>query len=355
MTATRTQVIATLGPASRSPETLRAMAAAGMRMARINFSHGTIEEHQRLLRAVRELRDPQGRPVAVLQDLEGYRIRVGPLEEPVLLQSGEEVWMSSEAHRGLGHIPLDADIDLRALKKGMEVYIDDGLIALTVLGHRAGRVRLRVTAGGLLKSRKGVNIPRLELAADILTEKDRCDIAFGVAHGVDVIAQSFVRNRRDIEHVLRLVRPHRPRCRVLAKIENAEGVAHLEEILEACDGLIVARGDLGVSLPIYQVPCLQKRIIRACNLRKKAVVTATQMLESMTHSPRPTRAEVSDVANAIWDGTDYVMLSGETAVGRFPVEAVSMMRQIIVYSEQHADEVCRRADPSTRSRTRKKG
>jgi pyruvate kinase len=241
--------------------------------------------------------------------------------------------MAHEGHHAPEDIPLDFPEDFRGFAPGMEVFADDGNISLEVVTVSPGKLKLRVTQGGVLKPRKGVNIPELKLRANIMTEKDRADITFGLEHRVDFVAQSFVRNRNDIMRVEKIVRAGNPDCRAYAKIENHEGVRNLAAIIESCDGILIARGDLGVSLPIYKLPVIQKSVIRQCNKRKKYSVTATQMLESMTENKRPTRAEVSDVANAILDGSDYVMLSGETAAGRFPVESVKMMRQIIEYTE----------------------
>jgi pyruvate kinase len=237
-----------------------------------------------------------------------------------------------------GVIPLESELDLSDLKVGMEIFVDDGRIhlrveELTTVKDRPA-LRMEVLHGGVINSRKGVNIPQLRLKADILTAKDKRDIEFGIKHGMDYVAQSFVRNAKDIDRVSALVRPALPKCQIIAKIENQEGLRNLDSIIDHSDGIMVARGDLGVSLPIYKIPMIQKDMIRRCNRRKKMVVTATQMLESMTENVRPTRAEVSDVANAIIDGTDYVMLSGETAVGAFPVKAVRMMQMIIAYTEK---------------------
>jgi len=231
-------------------------------------------------------------------------------------------------------ITIESDADLSSIKKGMTVFADDGLIALEVVKSGRARLQLRVVHGGVLKSRKGVNIPGFKFQANILTAKDKGDIDFGLKNKVDFVAQSFVRNRDDILRVAKLVKTALPACRIFAKIESEDGVRNTDAIMDACDGILIARGDLGVSLPIYRIPVIQKSIIRRCNKQKKYSITATQMLESMTENSRPTRAEVSDVANAIFDGTDYVMLSAETAAGRFPVESVRMMAQVVEYTEK---------------------
>ena len=329
----QTGIICTLGPASQTREIILQMAQNGMDIARLNFSHGKHEDHARLIESIRDINQRDGFQIKILQDLEGYRIRVGILPQPRLLTRGQVVFMSHDSEHVPGDIPLDLDADLRVFAPGMQVFIDDGLICLEVVRCLRKRLELSVSQGGELKSRKGINVPGLKLQANILTPKDQEDLAFGIQHGVDCVAQSFVRNRNDIARVRRLVQKTLPFCKIYAKIENQQGVHNVDSIMEACDGIMIARGDLGVSLPIFKIPIIQKSIIRRCNRRKRYSITATQMLESMTDNKRPTRAEVSDVANAILDGTDFVMLSGETAAGHFPVESVRMMRQVIEYTE----------------------
>jgi len=330
----QTKIICTIGPASRSKDRLLKMARAGMDVARLNFSHGTHSEHQEVIETIRQINEEYSTGVRILQDLEGYRIRIGHLKKPILLEKGRSIWMKAGEEQTSATLPLEFSGDILAIRQGMCVFIDDGKIFLSVVRQSGKRIKMKVEQGGLLKSRKGVNIPEMRLAANILTDKDRRDIVFGVRHQVDFMAQSFVRNKRDIKRVAALARPKLPHCQIISKIENRQGAKNTPSILEACDGIMIARGDLGVSVPIYQIPLIQKDIIRRCNKRRKPVITATQMLESMTEVIRPTRAEVNDVANAILDGTDYVMLSGETAVGKFPVECVRMMCQIIDYTER---------------------
>jgi len=336
----KTKIICTLGPASSRPETIRAMADAGMSVARLNFSHGSHRDHQKLIDRIRLINAGRKEPIKIMQDLEGYRLRIGQLSRPVMLNPGDWFWMGRPKRacgsREMKGLPLDADVDMSSVKKGMNIFIADGTIALEVAACRhASMVVGQVRQGGRVTSKKGVNIPGLKLKENILTDQDRRDIEFGISNKVDFVAQSFVRNKKDIQRVVNLVKPRLPAARVIAKIENRSGVRNIENIINACDGVMVARGDLGVSLPIYQLPVIQKAIIRLCNKKRKTDITATQMLESMTTHLRPTRAEVSDIANAILDASDYVMLSGETAVGRFPVACVSMMRQIIEFTEQH--------------------
>lgn len=335
----RTRIICTLGPASETFEVISKLADAGMDIARINFSHGDEAGHQKLIDHIRAVNIGRKNKVRILQDLQGYRIRLGLLKVPVELKNGQMVGMVNHPTEKVGVLPLDAKFDLKSLKPGMDIFVADGMIALRVAGPTEDGIKLEVIRGGLVSSKKGVNIPDLKLMANIFTEKDRQDIDFGIRNSVDFIAQSFVRNKGDIQQVVAIVKPRLPQCKVIAKIENKDGVKNIDSILRACDGVMVARGDMGVSLPIFQVPIIQKNIIRRSNLLKKMDITATQMLESMTEHFLPTRAEVSDVANAILDRSDCVMLSAETAVGKFPVESVVMMRQIIEYTEQNMKSV----------------
>ncbi len=335
----RNIIICTIGPASRRKEIIAEMAAAGMGIARINFSHGDYTQHQEVINNIREVNETYGYNIKILQDLEGYRIRIGQLKHPVKLEAKQHVWISSAEQEYNNAIPLDSDIDITAVSQGMRVFINDGMIALRAVDCLEKRIKLEVEVGGVVASKKGVNIPELQLDSDILTAKDKEDIAFGLKNKVDYIAQSFVRNKEDILRVANMVKPDLPDCKFVAKIENNQGVENLNPIMNACDGIMIARGDLGVSLPIYRLPFIQKDIIRQCNSMGKIVITATQMLESMTEHPRPTRAEVTDVANAILDGTDYVMLSAETASGKYPVESVKMMDQIIQLAEDYNQKI----------------
>jgi len=332
-----TKIICTLGPASSKAEVLAQMASAGMNIARLNFSHGNHSTHQEMINLIRSVNKRYGHDIKILQDLEGYRIRIGRYEDPKKLVKGAIFYMSNETSVVSDFIPFDYDESVKKIKTGSDIFIDDGQIHLKVVGHTKGMVKVRVIVGGLLKQRKGVNIPQLKLRADIMTAKDKKDLLFGLKNKVDYVAQSFVRNKEDIGRVVKVVRSKLLKCKVIAKIENREGVDNVNGIMEACDGIMVARGDLGVTLPIFKIPIIQKYIIRRCNRNKRFVVTATQMLENMTEHARPTRAEVSDVANAILDGTDCVMLSGETAVGKHPVKTVRMMSQIIDFTEHYQD------------------
>lgn len=331
------KIICTAGPASDSEEMLAKMASRGMNVMRINSAHGSEAQHQRMINLARTVNKKHGYDISILQDLTGYRIRVGNLRSKKILGNNETVTMSNESEKGEDHIPFDYTEPLKTIRRGYDVFIDDGRLHLKVLTHTGKRIKLKVIQGGVLKERKGVNIPMLKLQNNIMTEQDVRDLDFALRNKVEKIAQSFVRNKKDIQRVVDIVRGKYPQCKVFAKIESEEGVRNIDSILEACDGIMVARGDLGVTLPLYKIPVIQKYLIRHCNRQKKLSITATQMLESMITNGRPTRAEVSDVANAILDGTDYVMLSGETSVGKFPSRCVKYMGQIIEYTEKYAD------------------
>ncbi len=330
----QTKIICTIGPATSSPAMLRALAEEGMDIVRLNFSHGTHETHLQSIEAIRQVNRRAKRKIKIMQDLEGYRIRLGELPAPRELQAGEILSMAIPPANGRDVLPLDCGLDESAFRVGMHIYIADGVIDLKVVERARGRIKVRVEQGGTVSSKKNVNIPELKVRDTIFTEKDRRDLTFGLDHRVDYVAQSFVRSRKDVDFVTDLVARHGAPCRVIAKIENQDALRNIDEIIHACDGIIVARGDLGVSVPIYEVPVLQKRILEKTRRASRFDIVATQMLESMTQHPRPTRAEVSDVANAIFDGAQGVMLSGETAVGAFPVEAVRMMRRIIEFTER---------------------
>jgi len=334
----KTKIICTLGPSSENATTLRKMILAGMDVARLNFSHGSHEEHIGRISVIRKLNKKYRRHIRILQDLEGYRIRIGKFKNRskkfIELKKRQTVYLSNQSKVNDGGIvPLDYDGSLRDIKTGSFIYIDDGNIALRVKSASRKYVQAEVITPGILKDNKGVNIPGIKLTFKELTEKDRTDLRAGIKSEVDFIAQSFVRNKKDVLNVKKFVSCGSARPRVVAKIENREGIKNIDGILEVADGIMIARGDMGVSVPIYEVPMLQKMIIKKCIKRKKMVITATQMLESMTENKRPTRAEVSDIANAILDGSTHLMLSGETAIGAYPVEAVKMMNDVIKFTE----------------------
>ena len=332
----KTKIVCTLGPASNDEATLRKMMQEGMDVARLNFSHGDFSEHQRRVDIIRKLNRKYGRRVRLLQDLEGYRVRIGDLDGEIALKKKQVVYLAKKEHSGRpGFVPFDFDGPLTGIKAGQRVFIDDGNIALAVLSSTREFLKTEVLVPGVIKAHKGVNMPDTDLKFKGVTEKDRLDLEFGIKNRVDFIAQSFVRDKEDILLIRDLLKGRYPECGLIAKIENRQGIKNIDRILTAADGIMVARGDMGVSIPIWQVPIVQKDIIRECNLKKKFVITATQMLESMTEHVLPTRAEVTDVANAVLDGTDMVMLSGETAVGEHPVETVRMMNQILKYTEAH--------------------
>jgi pyruvate kinase len=328
----RTKIVCTLGPASSNREQLRGLMEAGLNVARLNFSHGTHDQHLTLIDTVREVAREANCPVAILGDLQGPRIRVGDLDAPITIREGSDVVLVYEDQARPGDIPttyagLAGDVHV-----GDRILLDDGLLELMVLDVTHGRVSCRVVHGGLLKSHKGMNLPGIDVSAPSITEKDEADIKFAVEHGLEYLALSFVRRAEDIIALRKLV----PRdMLIVAKIELDVALRNIETITDATDGVMVARGDLGVELPFEEVPLAQKKIIQVANRLGKPVITATQMLESMVTHPRPTRAEASDVANAILDGTDAVMLSAETAAGAFPRLAVEAMNRIIHEVETH--------------------
>lgn len=336
--AHRTKIVATIGPASRSPETLRAMIRAGMSVARLNFSHGSYDDHAQTVALIRQVSKELDAAVTILQDLQGPKIRVGDAANGgIHLAEGEMLSLVPAAK--FDHQDHAVSIDYPFLAEeatpGTQVLLDDGLLELMVKEIQGSTVRCQVVKGGLLKSHKGVNLPSLNLQLPSMTEKDIQDLEFGLEQGVDWVSLSFVRRGEDIRTLKTLLAEKgQPDVPVLAKIEKPQAIANLEEILSLCDGIMVARGDLGVEMPPERVPMLQKHIIRRCNQLGIPVITATQMLESMIQNPRPTRAEASDVANAIIDGTDAIMLSGESAVGAYPVQAVAMMARIAATVEK---------------------
>ncbi len=322
----RTKLVCTIGPASSDPETLDRLVRAGMDLARINMSHGEQDTHARNIAAVRQAAQRAGRAVAVLVDLQGPKIRVGRLEEPVHLAAGQTLTFAPEgSHDPATELPTTFDGLAGDVSPGDRMLLDDGMLELVCLSTEGARATFEVVRGGLLKSNKGMNLPGVPVTAPSLTEKDLSDLDFGLEQEAEYIGLSFVRRASDVADLKQRVDG---RALVVSKIEKAQAVAAIEDILEVTDAVMVARGDLGVELPYEQVPLAQKRIIQMANFYARPVITATQMLESMIEQPRPTRAEASDVANAILDGTDAVMLSGETAVGSYPVQALTAMTHI---------------------------
>jgi pyruvate kinase len=342
----RTKIVATLGPASSDPQVLENVIRSGMDVARLNFSHGRHEEHQQRLQLVRRTAEQLGRSVACLQDLSGPKIRTGPLMEPagVTLVAGSAFLLTTDDVAGTAdRVSTTYDPLPRDVRPGDRILLDDGLIELQVEDVNEKEVRTRVIHGGLLKPSKGINLPGVNLSTPALTRKDRDDLEFGLQLDVDYVALSFVRRKEDVSELREILASRgRPDLPIIAKIEKPEAVEQLPAILEVADGVMVARGDLGVEVPTEQVPTLQKEIIRQANQMGRVVITATQMLESMVEHPRPTRAEASDVANAILDGTDAVMLSAETASGAYPVAAVATMERIAAYTEKQLQRIPRR-------------
>lgn len=332
----RTRIVATIGPASSSPEVVRRLLLAGMDVARLNFSHGTHETHATTIRTLRSVAQELGRPLTILQDLQGPKIRTGELQDhqPVELHPGEPFIITTRPVVGTRacvsttYTALPDDV-----RPGDRILLSDGLITLSVISVSGSDVHTTVIFGGELREKQGINLPGVTVSAPSLTDKDIVDLEFGLAQGVDYVALSFVRSARDIHDLKERISAAGHQTPIIAKIEKPEALEDMAAILKEVDGIMVARGDLGVEMPAEQVPLIQKQLIEAANLLGKPVITATQMLQSMVSSSRPTRAEASDVANAIIDGTDAVMLSGETATGQYPVESVETMARIAVAIE----------------------
>ncbi|HEU4942181.1 MAG TPA: pyruvate kinase [Gaiellaceae bacterium] len=332
----RTKIVATLGPACATEERVAALAQAGMNGARLNFSHGTHEEHAEYARMARRAQEEIGRPIALIADLQGPKLRVGELEAPMQLGEGDEVVVTGgEDGQRDGELPVLPAVIGQVLQPGHDVLIDDGLVRLRVEAVAAGRARCEVVVGGIVTSHKGVNVPGVPVPIPALTRKDAEDLEFALELGVDFVALSFVRSAADVRDLKGLIKQAGAQAHVIAKIEKAEAIDALPAILDESDAIMVARGDLGVEIGVEVVPLLQKRIILASLEQGKPVITATQMLESMVNQAEPTRAEASDIANAILDGTSALMLSEETAVGRYPLASVQTM-----------DRIARTIDPS---------
>jgi len=332
----RAKIVATLGPASSTEETFRQLVRAGLDVARLNFSHGSHEQKAELIAMVRKVAREEGKPICILGDLQGPKIRTGTLvdHKPVLLETGKRLTITPEKIEGTAERVSTVFPTLAEnLKPGDRILLSDGLIELRVVELRGADVISEIVNGGMLGEKKGINLPGVPIKVPSLTEKDEEDLEFALKHGVDTIAVSFVQTAGDVRYVKRRVAALGSEAWVIAKLEKPQAVDHLDSILEAADAIMVARGDLGVEMPPEKVPAIQKHIIRRAAEYRKPVITATQMLESMIENPRPTRAEASDVANAIYDGTDAVMLSAESAAGKYPVESVAMMAKIVVETE----------------------
>lgn len=338
----KTKIVCTIGPASRDADTMREMLEAGMNVARLNFSHGTHEEHRKTIETFRRVRDEQDRPAAILLDTKGPEIRLGDFENgSEILEEGDEFTLTSKECPGTKervsttYKALPSQVSL-----GTSILIDDGRVRLRVAGTTEDEVRCIVVNGGKVSNRKGVNIPNQSLDLEYISEADRQDILFGIEMDVDYVAASFVRSGADVKVLRSLLNENGgDRIKIISKIENTEGIENFKEILALSDGVMIARGDMGVEVDFEKLPGIQKKFIKECCKAGKTVITATQMLESMTHSPAPTRAEITDVANAVFDGTSAVMLSGESAAGDYPVETVKAMAKIVSQAEEDAEEV----------------
>ena len=337
----KTKIVCTMGPNANDEGLMRNLVKNGMNIARFNFSHGDYEEHKYRMDMLKKIREEEKIPVAILLDTKGPEIRTGVLKDgkKVMLEAGQEFTLTSEEIIGdqkrvsITYKGLTEDV-----MPGRKILIDDGLIELEVLRIENHDIVCRIINGGELGEKKGINVPNVPVRLPAITNKDREDIKFGVTQGIDFIAASFVRNAECIIEIRSWLREcNAPYIPIIAKIENAEGIRNIDEIIRSADGIMVARGDMGVEIPAQEVPYIQKEIIKKCNDNFKPVITATQMLDSMIRNPRPTRAEVTDVANAVYDGTDAVMLSGETAQGKYPLEALQMMVQIVENTESHLD------------------
>ena len=336
----KTRIVCTLGPSSNTYETVKALALAGMNVARFNFSHGTQESHLETFRVVSRVRSELHMPIATLLDTKWPEIRLKTFANgPVILKEGGLFTLTTREVPGdesivsITHMNLPHDLGQQT-----RILIDDGLVELHVESKTDTDIITRVVSGGQISDRKGVNVPGVRFSMPYISEKDKDDVLFGIRSGFDYIAASFVRGAEDVQALRQLLDENGgEHVRIIAKIENADGVAHIEEIIEASDAVMIARGDMGVEIPFEEIPIIQKRMIKAATMAGRQVITATQMLESMVHNPRPTRAEITDVANAIYDGTSATMLSGETASGKYPVEAVKTMARIAERAENDID------------------
>ena len=336
----KTRIVCTLGPSSNTYETVKALALAGMNVARFNFSHGTQESHLETFRVVSRVRSELHMPIATLLDTKGPEIRLKTFANgPVILKEGGLFTLTTREVPGdesivsITHMNLPHDLGQQT-----RILIDDGLVELHVESKTETDIITRVVSGGQISDRKGVNVPGVRFSMPYISEKDKDDVLFGIRSGFDYIAASFVRGAEDVQALRQLLDENGgEHVRIIAKIENADGVAHIDEIIEASDAVMIARGDMGVEIPFEEIPIIQKRMIKAATMAGRQVITATQMLESMVHNPRPTRAEITDVANAIYDGTSATMLSGETASGKYPVEAVKTMARIAERAENDID------------------
>jgi len=336
-TRRRTKIVCTIGPSCDTEKGIENLLLHGMNVARLNFSHGTHEDHAQVIKHIRKVAKVNKYSIPVLMDLQGPKIRVGTMKNGgQVLKTGSIITITGESLEGTSKIiPIDYSNLVKEAEVGNKILLDDGLLEFKITAKSEKELKAEVVVGGLLKSRKGVNLPNVKISIPALTEKDLKDLEFGIKQDVDIIALSFVRSAKDIRDIVSRVRAAGSHASIIAKIEKPEALEVIDEIIEECDGIMVARGDLGIEIPTEEVPMVQKTLIEKCRMAGKPVITATQMLDSMINNPRPTRAESSDVANAVIDGTDAVMLSGETAAGKYPMEAVNVMDKICRRVEEH--------------------
>lgn len=334
-TRRRTKIVCTIGPSCNTEKAIENLLLHGMNVARLNFSHGTHKDHEEVIKHIRKVAKANKYSIPVLMDLQGPKIRVGSMKNGgQVLKTGSIITITGEEIVGTSKtIPIDYANLVQEAEVGNKILLDDGLLEFKITAKSQKELKAEVIVGGLLKSRKGVNLPNVKISIPALTEKDLKDLEFGIKQDVDIIALSFVRSAKDIRDIVSRVRAAGSHASIIAKIEKPEALDVIDEIIEECDGIMVARGDLGIEIPTEEVPIVQKTLIEKCRMAGKPVITATQMLDSMINNPRPTRAESSDVANAVIDGTDAVMLSGETAAGKYPMEAVNVM-----------DKICRKVE-----------
>ena len=349
----RTKVVCTIGPASNTEAMLRKMILAGMDVARLNFSHGTHEEHALVIQLIRKLSDELASPVTILQDLQGPKIRVGKLEKPYPVKPGDRIFLCTSIEELDGNVlPMQYETFAKDVKAGDLILADDGKVSLSVIStNGSDKVELEVVYGESIGSKKGVNLPYTNISMSALSDKDSKDLEFGIKQNVDWVALSFVRTAEEVRDLKRRIKESGSDIKVMSKIEKPEALKNIDEIIAESDGIMVARGDLGVEIPLEQVPMWQKTIVRKCNQVGRPVVVATQMMESMIDNRRPTRAEANDVANAVTDGADAVMLSGETAAGKYPIETIESMEKIIEIVESmdevyHRNMVADKASPT---------
>ena len=336
----KTKIICTIGPSSQNEETLTKMCLAGMNVARLNFSHGTHEEHEKKIALIKKVREKLGLPIAIMLDTKGpeYRIRTFASGKVTIPDGAEFTFTTDEVEGDETRVSVNYKALHKDLKPGDEVTVCNGMVRFEVLRVEGHDIHCKCLVGGVLSDRKSMSFPNKVMSGPYLSEQDKSDILFGIEHGVDFIAASFVSTKQDVLDIRKLLDDNGGSdIEIIAKIENRSGVDNVNEICSECSGIMIARGDLGVEIPYVEVPAVQKKLTRKCRMLGKRVITATEMLESMIQNPRPTRAEISDVANAVYDGTSCVMLSGESAAGKYPVEAVKAMAEIAEYTEQHTD------------------